>query len=314
MIQYAKLKGDLNMLSNELEKYIDEQLPKCNSKLELSYAIYVLLGQALYYSPLYATTKRIDTVPHYSEVTLDNPYIICYTWSEIYKTLITKYGIESYIDNRNKSHSFVVLNVDGINIIADATKSSNCSIYDISNDITSIKFGLETNFFNIVPGQTNYEEKREKFNKIKKDVYKKLNIITQDEEIELYIKMLDQSELDSEERTILLINLLNSLYKLNDGEVERRQLFDRFYKKIFNDKELRNRVISILYDGITVAKKLVIAEDMYYIENEEGFRVSSREEINELLRKNIIRFKYPSDLTFYKNMTQNNNSVLKKVI
>ena len=70
--------------------------------------------------------------------------------------------------------------------------------------------------------------------------------------------MLDESELDREERTILLINLLNSLYKLNNGEVERRQLFDRYYKRIFNDTEYKNRVISILYDGVTVAKKLVI--------------------------------------------------------
>lgn len=304
------------MLSKELEKYIEEHLPVCSSKLELAYAIYVLLGQVLYYSPLYATTKKLEVVPHPSKVTPSNPFVICYTWSEIYKELLTKYGIEAYIDNRNKSHSFVVFESDGINLMADATKSSFCSVYDISNDITSIKFGLETNFFNLVPGQINFEEKRKKYLEAKESVNEKLNITTQDDEVEAYIKMLDESELDSEERTILLINLLNSLYKLNNGEVERRQLFDRYYKRIFNDKEFKNRIISILYDGITVAKKLVIAEDntMYYLEDEEGFRVSSREEINDLLRKNIIRFKYPSDLTFYKNISQNDNSTYKKVI
>lgn len=302
------------MLSKELEKYIEDNLPVCNSKLELSYAIYVLLGQVLYYSPLYATTKKLEVVPHPSTVTPSKPFVICYTWSEIYKELLNKYGIEAYIDDRNKSHSFVILECDGINIMADATKSSFCSVYDISNDITSIKFGLETNFYNLVPGQINFNEKRQKYLKAKEEVLKKMNITTQDQEVESYIKMLDESELDSVERTILLINLLNSLYKLNNGEVERRQLFDRYYKTIFNDKEFKNKVISILYDGITVAKKLVIAEDMYYLEDEEGFRVSSREEINDLLHKGIIRFKYSSDLTFYKNMSQNNNSTYKKVI
>lgn len=302
------------MLSKELEKYIEDNLPVCNSKLELSYAIYVLLGQVLYYSPLYATTKKIEVVPHPSTVTPKNPFVICYTWSEIYKELLNKYGIEAYIDDRNKSHSFVVLECDGINIMADATKSSFCSLYDISNDISSIKFGLETNFYNLVPGQINYNEKRQEYLKAKEEVLKKMNITTQDQEVESYIKMLNESELDSVERTILLINLLNSLYKLNNGEVERRQLFDRYYKTIFNDQEFRNKVISILYDGITVAKKLVIAEDMYYLEDEEGFRVSSREEINDLIHKNIIRFKYSSDLTFYKNIPQNNNSTYKKVI
>lgn len=302
------------MLSKELEKYIEDNLPVCNSKLELSYAIYVLLGQVLYYSPLYATTKKIEVVPHPSTVTPKNPFVICYTWSEIYKELLNKYGIEAYIDDRNKSHSFVVLECDGINIMADATKSSFCSLYDISNDISSIKFGLETNFYNLVPGQINYNEKRQEYLKAKEEVLKKMNITTQDQEVESYIKMVNESELDSVERTILLINLLNSLYKLNNGEVERRQLFDRYYKTIFNDQEFRNKVISILYDGITVAKKLVIAEDMYYLEDEEGFRVSSREEINDLIHKNIIRFKYSSDLTFYKNIPQNNNYTYKKVI
>ena len=79
------------MLSKELEKYIQDNLPVCNSKLELSYAIYVLLGQVLYYSPLYATTKKLEVVPHPSTVTPSNSYVVCYTWSEIYKELLTKY-------------------------------------------------------------------------------------------------------------------------------------------------------------------------------------------------------------------------------
>lgn len=302
------------MISKELEKYIQDNLPVCNSKLELSYAIYVLLGKVLYYSPLYATTKKLGVVPQPSTVTPNSPFVICYTWSEIYKELLTKYGIEAYIDNRNKSHSFVVFESDGINIMADATKSSFCTVYDISNDLTSIKFNLETNFFNLVPGQINFEEKRKRFLETKELINKKLNIKTQDDEVEAYIKLLYESDLEKEERTILLINLLNSLYRLNNGEVERRQLFDRYYKRIFDDQEFKNRLISILYEGSTVAKKLVITENMYYLEDENGFRVSSREEINDLLRKNIIRFKYPSDLTFYKNIPQNNNPTYKKMI
>ena len=302
------------MLSKELERYIEDNLPTCESKLELAYAIYVLLGKVLYYSPLYAVTKKLAVVLEPRDVTIINPFVICYTWSEIYKAALEKYGIKSYIDNRNKAHSFVVLECDESSIIADATKSSFCNVYDISNDITSIKFGLDTNFFNLIPGQDNVQEKRKKLLEVKEQVNKKLNIEVQDEEIESYIKMLDECELDKEEKTLLLINLLNTLYKLNDGEVERRQLFDRYYKTIFSDKDFRNKVISILYNGYTIAKKLVIDEDMYYLEDEEGFKVSSREEIDSLLNAGIIRFKYLPDLTFYKNMEVNNNTTLKKMI
>lgn len=306
------------MISKDLEKYIEDNLPKCTNKLELAYAIYILLAKVLHYSPLFATTKKLNTVPKPEEVTLDNPYVICYTWSEIYKAILQKYGIDSTIDNRNKEHSYVVFEADGIQIIADATKSSFCSVYDISNDLTSIKFGLDINFFNLVPGQKHFKQRRDRFLKMKKSTHEKLNITSQDKEIELYIKMLDQSEIDLEERTILLINLLNSLYRLNNGEVERRQLFDRYYKQIFKDEEFKNRIISILYDGYTVAKKLVIVTEgsniMYYLEDENGFRSVGRAEINELLRKRKISFKYPSDLVFYRNLYQNNKSLFKKVI
>ena len=86
--------------------------------------------------------------------------------------------------------------------MADATKSSFCSVYDISNDITSIKFGLETNFFNLVPGQINFEEKRKRYLEAKELINKKLNIKTQDDEVEAYIKLLYESDLEKEERTI----------------------------------------------------------------------------------------------------------------
>ena len=213
------------MISNEIREYIRKNLPICNNKLELAYAIYILLGQVLYYNPSYATTKDISTVLNPEYVTLNNPYVICYTWSPIYNELLKEYGINSYIDNRNKEHSLVIIEEDGIKITADATKSSNCSVYDVSNDLTSIKFGLNTNFFYVIPGQDNFQEKKKKFIEAKENINNKLNIDTETEkEVETYINMLDESEIDLEERTILLLNLLNSLYKKSNGEVERRQL------------------------------------------------------------------------------------------
>ena len=302
------------MISKELEKYVEENLPVCSNKIELAYAIYILLGKVLYYSPLYATTKRRETVPKPSEVTLLNPYVICYTWSEIYKALLDKYGIKSYVDNRNKEHSYVILEANGIHITADATKSSACFIYDISNDLTSIKFNLDTNFFMLTPGQKNFQMKKRKYLMMKKRVNKKFDITPDDENIEKYIALLDESELDLEERTILLLNLLNDLYKLNDGEVERRQLFDRYYKKIFKDEEYKNRIISIEYEGYTMPKKLVIVNDgniKYYLENQNGFHITNRNEIDSLLRCGKIKFKYVSDLMFYDNLTQNNKTLVK---
>lgn len=306
------------MVSKEIKDYIKNNLPTCNNKIELAYAIYVLLGQILYYSPIYATTKNKKLVLPSYRVTVKNPYVICYTWSEIYNSLLNEYGISSYIDDRNKEHSLVTMEIDGIEITADATKSSNCSVFDISNDLTSIKFGLDINFFCLNPVQEDFQNKKEKFINSKQNINKKLNIDTEtDKEIENYIKMLDECEIDLEERTILLLNMLNNLYKKNNGEVERRQLFDRYYKRIFKDENFNNRQFSILYPGYTMAKKLVIVdaeEIMYYLEDEKGFRVSSKEEIEYLLRKNIIKFKYPNDFFTYLESSEKKSSHLKIMI
>ena len=144
-----------------------------------------------------------------------------------------------------------------------------------------------------------------------------LNIDTETEnEIAAYVNMLDESEIDLEERTILLLNLLNSLYKKTTGEVERRQLFDRYYKQFFNDENFINKQISILYPESVMAKKLVIAENtdtMYYLEDKEGFRISTKEEIDDLLKRRIISFKYPQDKTFY-NLTNENLSQVKIMV
>ena len=291
------------MISNEIREYIKNNLPICNNKLELAYAIYILLGQVLYYSPEYANTKDVNVVSKPEEVTLKNPYIICYTWSPIYNALLKEYGINSYIDNRNKEHSLVIIEDNDIKITADVTKASNCSVYDVSNDLASIKFGLDINFFYLTPNQKNFQEKKELLNEAKRNINERLNIDTETEkEIQLYINMLDESEIDLEGRTILLLNLLNNLYKKTYGEVERRQLFDRYYKQIFKDENFVNKQISIVYNGYTMAKKLVIVESdftMFYLEDEEGFRISSKEEIDDLLKRKIIRFKYPQDKTFY---------------
>ena len=306
------------MVSKEIKDYIKSNLPVCDNKIELAYAIYILLGQILYYSPIYATTKNKKLLLPSQAVTLSNPYVICYTWSEIYNSLLNEYGINSYIDDRNKEHSLVGMEIDGIEIIADATKSSNCNIYDISNDLTSIKFGLDINFFCLVPGQEDFKNKKELFVKAKENINKKLNIDTEtDKEIEQYIKMLDECEIDLEERTILLLNMLNSLYKKNNGEVERRQLFDRYYKKIFKDEEFKNKQFSILYPGYTMAKKLVIVDSeeiMYYLEDVDGFRVSRKEEIEYLLRKNKIKFKYSNDFFTYLDSIEKKSSHLKIMI
>lgn len=306
------------MISKEIREYISKNLPICNNKIEIAYAIYILLGQVLYYSPEYATTKNKKVILDPSEVTLNNPFVICYTWSPIYSELLKEYGINSYIDNRNKEHSLVIIEIDDIKITADATKSSNCNVYDVSNDLASIKFGLDVNFFYLTPGQENFQEKKKKYMSAKKNINEKLNIDTETEkEIEMYIRMLDESEIDLEERTILLLNLLNTLYRKNAGEVERRQLFDRYYKQFFKDENFKNKQISILYDGNIMAKKLVIVEDedtMYYLEDEEGFRISSKEEIDSLLRRKIIRFKYPQDEIYYNLGSEKNISRVKIMV
>ena len=80
---------------------------------------------------------------------------------------------------------------------------------------------------------------------------------------------------------------------------------------------MNNKQFSIIYPNHVMAKKLIVvnSEDIiYYLEDESGFRVLEKKEIDYLLRKNKIRFKYSEDLFTYLEIGEKNSLKVKSMI
>ena len=141
------------MISNSIKEYIDNNIGGCENKLELAYSVYVLLGKVLYYSPLYARYKIDNLLPSIDNISLDNPFVNCSTWSRLYNQLLLSYGIDSKTIGDENTHELVEFNIDDIKVRADATIYMPDDIFDVSSDLTNIKFGLDILYFRLVNNQ-----------------------------------------------------------------------------------------------------------------------------------------------------------------
>ena len=284
------------MISKSIKEYIDNNISECNNDLELAYTIYYLLGKVLYYSPLYARYKLDNLVPEVDRITLDNPYVNCNTWSELYNEILNLYGIESkVIGDKHKKVEFIA---DKYKLRADATIYLPDDVFDIASDLTNIKFGLDIIHFQLINNQY-----RKDFNKSIDQVNRRFNINKgRDYEVLKDIK----NNIDRNKNNILYgINFYNDYYKLCDGEVERRQLFERYYPLLFG--YTNNDLISF-YDTGILSKHLLKFRDIYYLETSDGFIEKNLDEIRELINDKKIDIKYQNDMDKLCNKT------LKKVM
>ena len=268
------------MISKSIRDYIDNNIVDCNNKLELAYTIYILLGKVLYYSPLYVRYKLDNLIPDVDSITLDNPYVNCITWSKLYNEILKEYGINSKI--YGDKHKLVEFNIDNYVVRADATLYLPDNIFDVSSDLTNIKFGLDILYFRLVNN-----EYKEEFNKSINNVNKRFNITSgKDEEI------LKRINSDNEDTIRFGISFYNYFYKLCDGEVERRQLFERYYPLLFKDIDCESIGF---YDFRVLSNHLLIVDDKYYLETENGFIEKSYDEIMDLISNNKISIRYESE-------------------
>ena len=264
------------MISRSLKEYIDNNIDFCNNKLELAYTIYILLGKVLYYSPFYARYKLNNLLPDISSISLDNPYVNCETWSKLYNEILNLYGIDSRVDG--DKHKRVEFDADKYKVRADATIYLPDDVFDISSDLTNIKFGLDILYFQLINNQY-----RKDFNKSIDRVNERFNI---DKGKDFEILETIKSNIDRNSNHINYgINFYNEFYKLCDGEVERRQLFERYYPLLFGYSN--NDLINFYDDGI-LSKHLLVCNDIYYLETSDGFIKKSYDEMEELINDNNI--------------------------
>lgn len=268
------------MISKSLIDYIDSNIADCNNKLELAYTIYILLGKVLYYSPLYVRYKLDNLIPEIDSISLDNPYVNCDTWSRLYNRILIKYGIDSMVFG--DTHKKVELNIGDYLIRADATLYLPDDVFDVSSDLTNIKFGLDVLYFNLINN-----EFRDEFNESINTVNKRFNITKGNDE-----KILNSINSNKEDKIKYGIDFYNYFYGLCDGEVERRQLFERYYPLLFKDIDCRS---IDYYDNRVLSNHLLIFGNKYFLETEDGFIEKSYDEIKDLINDNKIIIRYEND-------------------
>ena len=273
-----------HMISRSIKEYIDSNVDNCNNDLELAYTIYILLGKVLYYSPLYVKYKLDNLIPSINSVSLDNPYVNCNTWSRLYNELLLEYGIDSKVIG--DKHKLVEFNTNKYKVRADATIYIPDDIFDVSSDLTNIKYGLDILYFKLINN-----EYRDDFNKNIDNVNTRFNISKgNDAKILKEIKQ----NIDGDKANIKYgIDFYNSFYEMCDGEVERRQLFERYYPLLFGNVD--NDLIDI-YDNAILSKHLIIYKDNYFLETNDGFINLDYEEIMNLIISQKIKIRYRSSI------------------
>jgi len=274
------------MASKSLKNYIDKNIQDCNNDLEIAYTIYILLGKVLYYSPLYARYKMNSLVPDVDSISIYNPYVNCNTWSDLYNELLLEYGIDSRV--MGDKHKYVEFSISDMVVRGDATIYLPDGIFDISSDLTNIKYGLNILYFRL-----NDNKYRDEFNKTIDTVNRRFKITRGNDSI-INEDIEDMKNESIDNRIKYGINFYNMFYNLCDGEVERRQLFERYYPLLFED--IDNSVVDF-YDSEIMSKHLLIFDDKYYLESKNGFTQKSYDEIMDLINSNKIHLKYDRSIS-----------------
>ncbi len=266
------------MISRSIKEYIDNNIVDCNNDLEIAYTIYILLGKVLYYSPLYVRYKLDNLLP--SNISLDNPYVNCGTWSSLYNELLLSYGIDSRVVG--DKHKYVEFNNGDMKVRADATLYLPDDVFDVSSDLTNIKFGLDILYFRLINNKY-----RDEFNKSIDKVNTRFGI---NKGVDYKVLENIKRNIDKSENIIDYgMDFYNSFYSLCDGEVERRQLFERYYPLLFG--KVNNDLVDFYDEGI-ISKHLIMFGDSYCLETKDGFVKKSYDEVIDLIENSNISLKY----------------------
>ncbi len=320
----GQFKGVKSMaVSKSIINYIDSNLKEYDNDTELAYMIYVLLNKILCYSPDYAFSRDESKLPNIEDITIDNPYVNCHTWSQLYKQVLNYYGIEaSVLTDKDNLHSCVLLTVDGVQIKADGTKIYMGTGIRYTSDLCNYKFNLPSVSFHLAQSTGYKKDSWSKLLRLKDKVNEKLGVTNEEKMLEEYLNQGREMGLDSEERVCLGIGLLNNVYDMfNGGNIEKRQILDKYYGEIFGNDYLDGYKYLSLFsieNNMRVPHRLLYFnfgdEIVLALEETNSFRLISFDEVFDMLGDNKLFFKYDKESILFSNMFISKNKVLKKVI
>lgn len=298
-------------LDPSLIDYIRKSLENFSgTKAEFAIAIYIKLAELFWYDSKFVVDNDLSIIDELSAISVSNNEVICLHWAIIYYKLLDIYGIESKLLG-NDEHLMVKVITEDFILYTDATR------YGIGNrnyqlaDLTNLKLKLKIEGIYILNEHLN-----EKLEQTINLVYEKLGIEVFDSEkintlLERYRmycckrlstkKEMGLNRIDKPE-ILKRIRFLNFFYKLkiNLREVERLQIFSKYYKNVFEGFDFDNcRCITMSEQNsaeLHLVRLIILADDLdniyYFLESPNGFIEYTKEALlDEFVIRNI-RFKY----------------------
>ena len=302
-----------NKLDEKIIDYVSRYVYDDASVLENAISIYLVLGDILCYSPYFCLTHDYSKTNMVRDINLDNNEMICKNWAILYYRLLKYFGIKARVD-RNRDHYKVEMTLDDVVYSMDATGyGGNAYFYSIS-DTTRIKCNMKIERFLVSrtkdPMDINkFSSAIDGLNIAISNVYDRQGrIIVPDQK---YVRLKEKVGRLVEEHGRVVgvgeledinyrINVINRFWSLNiiDSTVEKIQLFNAFYKAIFNDfdmYEYQSKCYNIFaYKNHKLVIYKLIALEIngiyyYYLDDGKRFSYYSKEDLLKEFNKRNIR-------------------------
>lgn len=290
-------------------QYVGSFIGDFSSDLEKAIAIYIKISQIFWYNPNFLVDRDYDSIDNLSDITMENNQIICLHWAIIYSKLLDIYGVDNKLLGDDEHLRVKVITSKYI-MFADATKHGVEYRDYLLSDLTNTKVGIKINSLGTLSSTLNKELDKEI-----EAVYNKLNMKFIDtkrvddfvEKFRVYnyrrmnnkeaegLNKIDKKEIDKR------ISFINRFYYiLKDlGDVEKLQIFTKYYKEIFegfNFDNLRCLTLCEKNEHVCSLLKLIVVSDgdniYYYLESAYGFVEYSKDKLIDTLIERNIYFKY----------------------
>lgn len=301
-----------NKLDDKMITYVSKYVSDDMSTLENAISIYLALGDVLCYSPYFSLTHDFNKISMVRDINLNNNEMICKSWAILYYRLLKHFGIKARI-HRSTAHYKVEMTLDGVIYSMDATGYGGNHYFYTLSDTTRIKCNLKISGF-LVSGTVDVRDKNkfaegyEKLNESIDNVYKRQGRkVVPDEKydsLKYKVGRLVKEHamvvgIGSEEDINYRIKVINRFWGLNiiQAPVEKVQLFNAFYKFIFDDfttYEFQSKCYNVFaYKNhkLVIYKLLVLEVNgiyYYYLDDGKKFTYYSRDELlKEFMNRNV---------------------------
>lgn len=278
-----------------LNSFIDQlknTLPNGLDDISKAKYIYIKLGEVISFDPLYSFGKSKDRYRIYNNISyeyddlndlFESGLLICRSIAYIYKYVLNKFGIDSYVhyDNPEDNHVFNVITINGnIRIFAD-----------IQRDLEFIQTRSKTRYFDINNAYS-YDQL---------EIDKKIGYVTNENDyFDFKLLELKNSLKESLSLNIKITEIFNFL--ANSSNITKLKFSEniKYYKYVLREvldcREFNKLYFSICYEILSNAQKYIPivcirsspSVNFIYSENNHKYEQISELELLKMLKNQLL--------------------------